>query len=76
MLRTDLSCFSYAASWLRSLGSALVVVFFYLRYPDDHFLQLIGTTAAIVDATFLYLFAKRRRQERAVAAPATAPVTA
>lgn len=76
MLRTDLSCFSYTASWCRSLGSALVVVFFFLRYPDDHFLQLIGTTSAIVDGTFLYLFAKRRRQERTAAVPAAAPATA
>jgi hypothetical protein len=62
MLRQkDLSCFSYAASWCRSLGSALVVVFFFLHYPDDRFLQTIGTTAAIVDSCYLYLFAKKRQ---------------
>ena len=27
---------------MRSAGSALVVVFFFLHYPDDRFLQTIG----------------------------------
>ncbi len=69
MLRQkNLTCFSYAASWLRSLGSALVVVFFYLHYPEDHFLQTIGTVSAVVDGSFLYLYARKR------AALAGAPV--
>jgi hypothetical protein len=72
MLRQeDLSHFSYAANWLRALGSAMVVVFFYLHYPEDTFLLTIGTVAAIVDGTFLYLFAQRRRElEARVSSPA------
>ncbi|HEV7503315.1 MAG TPA: hypothetical protein VGS07_00210 [Thermoanaerobaculia bacterium] len=62
MLRqTDLTNFSYAASWLRSLGSALVVVFFYMHY-QDRFLCTIGTTAAMVDGCYLYCFKKKKEQ--------------
>lgn len=63
MLRqTTLEHFSWTANWLRSAGSALVVVFFFLHYPDDRFLQTIGVTAAITDATFLVLYQQKKRQ--------------
>ena len=63
MLRQpDLVNFSFAANWLRALGSAMVVVFFYLHYPSDYFLLTIGTSAAIVDGTFIYLFVQKRRR--------------
>lgn len=63
MLRqTTLVHFSFTANWLRSLGSALVVVFFYLHYPTDYFLLTIGTSAAVVDSVFIYLFVQRRRE--------------
>ncbi|HEX5719173.1 MAG TPA: hypothetical protein VF179_23630, partial [Thermoanaerobaculia bacterium] len=74
MLRQpDLRNFSYTANWCRSLGSALVVVFFYMKWPEDRFLCTIGTVAAMVDATFLTVFAMRRRQLAAAAEPVTAP---
>ena len=44
------------------MGSALVVVFFYLHFPIDNFLLTIGTASAIVDGVFLYLFVQKRRQ--------------
>ncbi len=63
MLRqADLRFFSFTANWTRALGSAMVVVFFLLHYPDDRFLLTIGTTAAIADATFLILFKQKERQ--------------
>jgi hypothetical protein len=76
MLRqTSLDHFSFNANWMRGLGSALVVVFFYLHYPSDYFLLTIGTAAAIVDGTFLYLFLRRKRQlaDEAVVRPASMP---
>ena len=51
----------------------MVVVFFRLHYPEDHFLLTIGTTAAIVDATFLVLF---KQKERQLAARAAVPAAA
>ena len=73
MLRQpDLRYFSFTANWTRSLGSAMVVVFFLLHYPDDRFLLTIGTTAAITDATFLILFKQKERQLAAAAAMSVA----
>jgi hypothetical protein len=63
MLRqTTLEHFSFTANWTRALGSALVVVFFFLHYRTDYFLLAIGSAAAVVDGTFLYLFIQRRKQ--------------
>jgi hypothetical protein len=65
----DLRNFSWTANWTRALGSAMVVVFFYLHFPTDRFLLTIGTAAALIDATFIYLFLQRRKQLRAVSSP-------
>lgn len=79
MLRqSSLANFSFTANCLRSAGSALVVVFFYIHYPSDYFLLTIGTAAAIVDSVFIYLFIQRRRELArqggvSVSTPAGAP---
>ena len=63
MLRqATLANFSFTANWLRALGSALVVVFFFLHFPDDTFLLTIGCAAAIVDTVFLILFKQKERR--------------
>jgi hypothetical protein len=63
MLRqATLKNFSWTANWTRALGSAMVVVFFYLHYPSDYFLLTIGTASAIIDGVFLYLFVQKQRQ--------------
>lgn len=63
MLRQPtLENFSFNANWLRAVGSAMVVVFFFLHFPDDTFLLTIGCAAAVVDAAFLYLFVQKRKQ--------------
>ena len=73
MLRQPtLEYFSFNANWMRAAGSALVVVFFYLHYPNDYFLLTIGTGAAVVDACFIYLFLQKRRSLEAGAISAAA----
>jgi hypothetical protein len=73
MLRQEtLEYFSFNANWMRAVGSALVVVFFYLHYPADYFLLTIGTASAIVDSAFLYLFVQKQRQLATKAAPSPA----
>jgi hypothetical protein len=78
MLRQpDLRYFSFTANWTRAAGSALVVVFFALHYGlTDPFLLTIGSSAAIVDTVFLYLFLQKKRQLAAGTAPAISPATA
>lgn len=76
MLRQPtLEYFSFNANWLRAAGSALVVVFFFLHFPQDTFLLTIGCTAAIVDTVFLYLFVQKRRR-LAIGAPVSVAVPA
>ena len=67
--QADLRNFSWTANWTRALGSALVVVFFYLKFPNDYFLLTIGTSSAIIDATFIYLYLSRRAELRRVSSP-------
>lgn len=74
MLRQPtLENFSWNANWLRAVGSALVVVFFFIHYPDDWFLLTIGCTSAVVDAAFLFLY-KRKERRLAAGAPIAASV--
>lgn len=74
MLRQpDLRYFSFTANWTRALGSAMVVVFFFLHYPSDYFLLSIGTASAIVDSVFLVMFVQKRRRLAATVVSRAAP---
>jgi hypothetical protein len=70
MLRQkSLENYSFAAAWLRMLGTGMNTVFMNIHYPDDYFLRLIATVSTVLDCTYIYLFWMRRRQLRqAVAA--------
>jgi hypothetical protein len=74
MLRQpDLRFFSFTANWTRALGSAMVVVFFFLHYPSDYFLLSIGTASAIVDSVFLVMFVQKQRRLAAAVVSRAAP---
>jgi hypothetical protein len=74
MLRQpDLRYFSFTANWTRALGSAMVVVFFFLHYPSDYFLLSIGTASAIVDSVFLVMFVQKQRRLAAAVVSRAAP---
>jgi hypothetical protein len=74
MLRQpDLRFFSFTANWTRALGSAMVVVFFFLHYPSDYFLLSIGTASAIVDSVFLVMFVQKQRRLAAAVVSRGAP---
>jgi tryptophan-rich sensory protein len=76
MLRQPtLENFSWHANWMRAVGSALVVVFFFLHFPGDWFLLTIGCTSAVVDAVFLVLY-KQKERRLAAGLPFAAPATA
>jgi len=62
--KPDLYGMSYAIAWLKMLGTGLVTVFLFLHFPDNHFIQTMGICVFIVDNVYIYLFAKRRRQEK------------
>lgn len=71
MLRQkSLENYSFAAAWLRMLGTGMNTVFMNIHYPDDYFLRLIATVSTVLDCTYIYLFWMRRRQLRSGAVPA------
>lgn len=58
--------FSTLFAWLRSVGTAMVAVFFFLHYQENHFLQLLGALSIVLDSTFLWLLRKKRHASVAV----------
>jgi hypothetical protein len=52
---------SYTAGWARTLGTGLIGVFAFMRYPDHPFLLTMAVIATVVDFIYLYLFVQHRR---------------
>lgn len=57
-----LRCFSTWTAWTRTLGTGLIGVFAFLRYPDHPFLLAMAVIATLVDFVYIYLLAARRRE--------------
>jgi hypothetical protein len=53
-------------AWSRTLGTGLIGVFAFMRYPDQPFLLAMAVIATAVDVLYLYLFTTRRRALAAV----------
>lgn len=71
MLRQPrLENYSWAAAWLRTIGTGMNTVFMNIHYPDDYFLRLIAIASTMLDCTYVYLFWMRRRQLGREAVPA------
>ena len=69
---------SMAAGWCRTLGTGLIGVFAFMRYPDYPFLLTMAVISTAVDFFYLYLFALRRRElaKTSAAIPDPAPMPA
>jgi hypothetical protein len=50
------------AAWSRTLGTGLIGVFAFLRYPDHPFLLSMAVVATLVDFIYIALFSARRRE--------------
>lgn len=63
MLRQkDLRAFSLWTAWTRTLGTGVIGVFAFMRYPDHSFLLTMAVIAAAVDFVYIYLLAQRKRE--------------
>jgi hypothetical protein len=62
----DLRYFSTAVAWLRSVGTGMNTVFMLIHYPEYHWLHAMGLIALALDATYIFLFYRRRRTVAAV----------
>jgi hypothetical protein len=56
--------FSYPIAWLRSVGTGTNVIFMFIHYPDNYFLQILAATALVVDSTFVTICVLRRRANK------------
>ena len=62
MLRqTNLDGYSMWAAWTRTLGTAVIGVFAFMRYPDHPFLLTRAVVCSVVDFIYIALFARQRR---------------
>jgi hypothetical protein len=54
--------FSNWTAWTRTLGTGLIGVFAFLRYPDHPFLLSMAVISTLVDFIYIYLLVARRRE--------------
>lgn len=63
MLRQkNLSAFSYWTAWTRTLGTGVIGVFAFMRYPDHPFLLTMAVIATLVDFVYIGLLYMRKRE--------------
>jgi hypothetical protein len=60
----SLENFSFAAAWLRTIGTGMNTVFMNIHFTDNYFLRFIAILATALDCTYVYLFWKMRRELR------------
>lgn len=52
---------SLVVAWSKGLGTGMVTVFVFLRYPDHSFVKTLAVLVAIIDVAYLALLYARRR---------------
>jgi hypothetical protein len=63
----NLRGFSWHIAWLRSFGTALVSVFMFLHYPDNHFVHWLCIWSFACDCTYMLVFRGMKKQELSIA---------
>jgi paspaline synthase len=71
----SLEGWSMWAAWSRTIGTGLIGIFAFLRYPDHPFLLTMAVICTGVDFVYIYTFAQRRK-ELAAGAPMVAAMAA
>lgn len=73
ILRSDRPMlFSRTVAWFRTLGSGLITCFMFIHYPENFYVQVVGTTCVMLDILSIYLVYQRRMEVQAVAVKAEA----
>lgn len=66
LLRTsDLRGFSFHVGWLRTFGTGANTVFMFLHYPENRFVQAMGTLSFGLDLAYLVLLVKKKKKRSA-----------
>ena len=58
----DLLGISYLAAWSKMLGTALVAVFAYIHWPNNHMLLSLGAVIFILDASYICIYRYKKKQ--------------
>ncbi len=61
----DVRPFSPVVAWTKMLGTALVTVFVFLRYPDNRFVQTLGVIVFVLDVAYIAMLHRRRAEQSA-----------
>jgi len=60
----DISQFSTGVAWTKMLGTALVTVFVFLKYPDSRFAQTLGVFVFLLDSVYIVMLRQRKAGQR------------
>lgn len=55
---------SWTVAWSKFIGTAMVTVFVFLRYPDDQFTIALAVVVGIIDVVYIGVLVARRRELR------------
>jgi len=55
----DLTGFSQAIAYLRTIGTCMNTVFMLIHYPHNHFLYTMGILAFVLDSSYIYIYQRR-----------------
>jgi len=57
---------SLVTGWCKFLGTGIINVMFFMKYPDNYFLATIGLCIAILDITYIVLLYKKNNNKLAL----------
>lgn len=55
---------SLVTAWTKFLGTAIINVMFYTKYPENYHLVTLAISVAIFDILYIYLLSKQARNEK------------
>lgn len=61
----DVRAMSPWVSWLKMIGTAMNMVFFFLVFPSDHFLHACAVVVFVLDNIYIVMLRQRRRAQAA-----------
>ena len=59
--RTNTDGFSYLSAWFKGVGTILISVFCFLKFPDQHWLLSLCVITGILDVWYIWIFTSRRK---------------
>ncbi len=54
------SLFSYPVAWAKLLGNGFFTVFIFLYFPEQYFVQALGTIGTVADVYYVVIFKRQR----------------